>query len=62
MLYLLLTLKTFSRSIFFIANFEDVFVSWTRDKIQKTISVHIKQYDSFFKTCSCDMSKSTWFK
>ena len=44
MLYLLLTLNTFSRLIkFFIVNFEHVSVGWAQDKIHKTTYVHIKQ-------------------
>ena len=45
----------------FIVNFEHVFVSWAVIKSIKQLKVHIKQYGSFFKTCTCDMSKSIWF-
>ena len=47
---------------FFFVNFEHVFFSWVHEKIPKAAEVHIKHWGSFFKTYTCDMSQSTWFK
>ena len=49
-------------SNFFIADFEHVFVSWAQDKIHKTAYVHSEKQGSSFKTCTCDISKTTWFE